>query len=255
MKVHELFNIEGKKAIVTGGSKGLGKGMAEALLEAGCEVAITSSSDAALLEAENYRAAGYACYGVKGDLRKREEVYSSFEECLKHLKGDVDILVTAAGINLRHPSEEFPMDDWDDVINVNLNAQFIQCQLAGRIMLKKGYGKIIIVGSLCFHFGGSTIPAYAASKGGVSQLAKALSNDWMGKGINVNAVAPGYMATDLNTALLKNETRYRQITERIPAGRWGNGDDMKGITLFLASQASDYVGGAVIPVDGSYLVR
>ena len=250
-----LFKIEGKKAIVTGGSRGLGFGMAEGLLESGCEVAIIGSSAKIFEAAAAFREKGYKCYGIKANLIDRQENYRAFEECLAALGGDVDILVTAAGIQRRHSAEDFPMEEWDEVLNINLNSVFIMCQLAGRIMLKKGYGKIINVASMLSFFGGQTVPAYAAAKGGVAQLTKALSNDWLGRGVNVNAIAPGYMATDMNEALLKNEARLDQISQRIPAGRWGTGDDMKGAVIFLASLASDYVSGAVIPVDGGYLVK
>lgn len=253
--VHPLFDITGKKAIVSGGTRGLGYGMAEGLLEAGCEVAIIGSSDRVFKTAEEFCNKGYKCYGVKADLRHREEVYNSFNQALEKLGGDLDILVTAAGIQRRHSAEEFPIEEWDEVININLNAVFIQCQLAGRIMLKKGYGKIINVASMASFFGGQTVPAYSAAKGGVMQLTKELTNDWAGRGININAIAPGYMATDMNSALLANETRRRQISERIPAQRWGLPDDLKGVTIFLASKASDYVNGAIIPVDGGYLVK
>ena len=250
-----LFDIKGKKAIVTGGTRGLGNGMAEALLEAGCEVSIIGSSDNIFEVAEGFRKKGYICNGVKADLTKREEVYRSFEESLKYLSGDVDILVTAAGIQRRHSAEDFPIEEWDDVMNINLNAVFIQCQLAGRIMLKKGYGKIINIASMVSFFGGQTVPAYSASKGAVMQLTKELTNDWVGRGINVNAIAPGYMATEMNTALIADESRSKQILDRIPAKRWGTAEDMKGATIFLASHASDYVSGAIIPVDGGYLVK
>jgi 2-dehydro-3-deoxy-D-gluconate 5-dehydrogenase len=253
--VYDMFNIEGKKAIVTGGSKGLGHGMAEALLEAGCEVVLIGSSDTVFESAEAFRKRGFPCNAVKADLRTRAEVYSSFEASLAHLDGDIDVLVTSAGIQRRHSAEDFPIEEWDEVLNINLNAVFIQCQLAGRIMLKKGRGKIINVASMACFFGGQTIPAYSASKGGVMQLTKELSNDWISRGVNVNAVAPGYMATEMNTALLANEVRNKQISERIPAQRWGTPQDMKGITVFLASSASDYVTGAIIPVDGGYLVK
>ena len=136
-----------------------------------------------------------------------------------------------------------------------MNSVWIMCQEAGKIMLKKGYGKIINVASMLSFFGGQTVPAYAAAKGAVTQLTKALSNDWAGRGINVNAIAPGYMATDMNTALINDPVRNPQISARIPAGRWGTPDDMKGCTIFLASKASDYLCGAVIPVDGGYLVK
>jgi 2-deoxy-D-gluconate 3-dehydrogenase len=140
-------------------------------------------------------------------------------------------------------------------MEVNLNSVFILCQEAGKLMLQKGYGKIINIASMTSFFGGQTIPAYSAAKGGVAQLTKELSNDWMERGVNVNAIAPGYMATDMNEALLKNNERCSQITDRIPAHRWGTADDMKGAAIFLASHDSDYVGGAVIPVDGGYLVK
>lgn len=248
--MHKLFDIEGKKAIVTGGTRGLGFGMAEALVEAGCEVVIIGSSDSVFATAEKL-----GCKAVKADLRSREENYRAFRESIDFLGGDLDILVTAAGIQRRHLAEEFPMDEWDEVISINMNSVWIMCQEAGKIMLKKGYGKIINVASMLSFFGGQTVPAYAAAKGAVTQLTKALSNDWAGRGINVNAIAPGYMATDMNTALINDPVRNPQISARIPAGRWGTPDDMKGCTIFLASKASDYLCGAVIPVDGGYLVK
>ena len=145
------------------------------------------------------------------------------------------------------------MSDWDDVINVDLRAVFKMCQLAGREMIENGGGKIINLASMLSFFGGFTVPAYAAAKGGVAQLTKALSNEWASKGISVNAIAPGYMATEMNTKLIEDEKRNADILARIPVGRWGNSDDVKGITVFLASKASDYLSGAIIPVDGGYL--
>lgn len=251
-----LFDIQGKKALVTGGTRGLGYGMAEGLMEAGCEVAIVGTSDKVFQVAEDFRARGFLCHGVKADFSRQEDVLRGFRECVEKLGGDLDILVNAHGVQRRHSAEDFPMEDWNLVINVNLNSIFMLCQEAGKLMLKKGSGKIINVASMNAFFGGQTIPAYAAAKGGVAQLTKELSNDWMSRGINVNALAPGYMATDMNEALLDPENpRYQQITQRIPAGRWGNGGDMKGPCIFLASHASDYLGGAIIPVDGGYLVK
>lgn len=252
----DLFDIQGKKALVTGGTRGLGYGMAEGLMEAGCEVAIVGTSDKVFQVAEDFRARGFLCHGVKADFSRQEDVLRGFQECVEKLGGDLDILVNAHGVQRRHSAEDFPMEDWNLVINVNLNSIFMLCQEAGKLMLKKGSGKIINVASMNAFFGGQTIPAYAAAKGGVAQLTKELSNDWMSRGINVNALAPGYMATDMNEALLDPENpRYQQITQRIPAGRWGNGGDMKGPCIFLASHASDYLGGAIIPVDGGYLVK
>lgn len=253
--MHPLFDIEGRKAIVTGGTKGLGYGMAQALTEAGCQVVIVGSSEQVHDTAAQLRAQGGNCQAVRADLRSRAENYRAFCECLALLDGDLDILATAAGIQRRHLPEEFPIEEWDEVLSINLNSVWIFCQEAGKVMLPKGYGKIINVASMNSYFGGQTVPAYSAAKGAVVQLTKALSNDWAGRGINVNAIAPGYMATDLNTALLNNPTRMAQITPRIPAGRWGTDQDMKGVTIFLASHASDYLCGAVIPVDGGYLVK
>jgi len=147
------------------------------------------------------------------------------------------------------------MSDWDDVLNVDLRAVFKMCQLAGREMIANGGGKIINLASMLSFFGGFTVPAYAAAKGGVAQLTKALSNEWASKGISVNAIAPGYMATEMNTKLIEDEKRNADILARIPVGRWGNADDVKGITVFLASKASDYLSGAIIPVDGGYLSK
>lgn len=250
------FDIKGKKAIVTGGTRGLGHGMAEGLLEEGCEVVIVGSSEGVHRVAEEFRSRGFACHGVQADLGSREQTLACFRSCMELLGGDLDILVNAHGIQRRHQPEDFPLSDWDDVISVNLSSVFVLCQEAGRVMLPKGRGKIINIASMISFFGGQTIPAYAASKGGIAQLTKALSNDWAGKGIQINAIAPGYMATDMNTALMDPaNSRYQQITDRIPAHRWGTPDDMKGICVFLASPASDYITGAVIPVDGGYLVK
>ena len=251
-----LFDIKGKKAIVTGGTRGLGYGMAEGYLEAGCEVAIVGTSDKVYEVAQDFCNRGYKCHGVKGDLGKREEIYRVFQECLDKLGGDLDILLTSHGIQRRHSAEQFPIEEWDEILSVNLTSVFILCQLAAKVMLPKGYGKIILIASMNSFFVGQTIPAYAASKGGIAQLTKELTNDWMAKGINVNAIAPGYMETEMNKALLDPANpRYATITERIPAKRWGNGNDMKGTAIFLASHASDYIGGAIFPVDGGYLAR
>ena len=254
--VNNLFDITGKKAIVTGGTRGLGYGMAEGLMEAGCQVCIVGSSKNALTAAEEFRGRGFACKGVQADLSKREDVYRCFNQCIEELGGELDILVTSHGIQRRHSAEVFPIEEWDEVINVNLNSVFILCQEAAKVMLPKGYGKIITIASMVSWFGGQTVPAYTAAKGGVTQLTKELSNDWIKRGVNVNAIAPGYMATEMNSALLDQANpRYKEITDRIPAGRWGTGDDMKGACIFLASHASDYLGGAIIPVDGGYLVK
>ena len=249
------FSLADKNAIVTGGTRGLGKGMSEALCEAGAKVVILASSDRVFSTVDELKQKGYDVFGVKADLGDREKVPAAFEKAVAMVGGKLDILVNCAGIQRRNRCEDFAFNDWDDVINVNLNAVFQLCQLAGRLMLKQGKGKIINVASMLSFFGGYTVPAYAASKGGVAQLTKALSNEWAGRGINVNAVAPGYMATDMNVNLIQDPKRNQEILSRIPAGRWGTPDDVKGIIVFLASEASDYISGAIIPVDGGYLAK
>lgn len=250
-----MFDLTGKKAIVTGASAGLGRGMAQGLHDAGAEVVIIDISDAAADTAKEMSKTGQKVYAVKGDLKDRKDLRRAFDTAVEKLGGSFDIIINNAGIQRRNKCEEFAIDDWDSVLEVNLTSVFELCQLAGRVMLKQGKGKIINMASMLSFFGGYTVPAYAASKGGVAQLTKALSNEWASKGINVNALAPGYMDTSLNTALVNNPERNTQILERIPAGRWGTPDDVKGIAVFLASDASNYINGAIIPVDGGFLAR
>lgn len=250
-----LFDLSGRTAIVTGGSRGLGRGMAEGLAEAGAKVMILASSDSVLSAAEEMRAAGLDVLGMRCDLFDRVQVESVFAQAVEALGGKLDIMVNNAGVQRRHPVEDFPLEDWDAVIQVNLNAVFQLCQLAGRVMLKQGQGKIINMASMLSFFGGFTVPAYAASKGAVAQLTKALTNEWASRGICINAIAPGYMATEMNTALIHDEGRSAEISARIPMHRWGAPDDLKGVVVFLASQASNYLSGAIIPVDGGYLSK
>ena len=251
----ELFNIEGKKAIVTGGTRGLGYGMAEGLMEAGCEVVIVGTSDKVYDVAKGFCDRGFKCHGVKADFSKREQVYQGFNDCVAALGGDLDIIVNAHGIQRRHSAEVFPIEEWDEVLNVNLNSVFILCQEAAKIMLKKGYGKIINIASMQSFFGIPGTPAYAASKGGIAQLTKALGNEWISKGINVNALAPGWIRTKMATAVLADQKRMSEIMPRIPAGRWGDPRDFRGPAIFLASAASDYLSGVILPVDGGYSTR
>ncbi len=246
----ERFKLAGKKALVTGGTRGLGRAMAEALLEAGADVAILGRTDRAFVTAAELGNA----HAIQADLSQRDQVGRAFAECIKKL-GSLDILIVSHGIQRRYPADEFPIEDWDLVLEVNLTSMFLLNQLAGRVMLAKGKGKIINVASLLSFFGGITIPAYAAAKGGVAQLTKAFSNEWASQGVNVNAIVPGYMATEMNEALVADPERSKTILARIPAGRWGKPEDMKGVTVFLASDAADYVSGAVIPVDGGWLGR
>jgi 2-deoxy-D-gluconate 3-dehydrogenase len=248
-----IFDLYGKKAIVTGGSKGLGRGMVEGLHQAGAEIVIIASSDIVYDVADEIGKDGEKVFAVKGDLGNRESLRKAFDEAVEKLGGTVDILVNNAGIQKRNRCEDFTIEDWDKVIETNLTSVFELCQLAGRIMLNKGSGKIINIASMLSFFGGYTVPAYAASKGAVAQLTKALSNEWAGKGVNVNAIAPGYMDTSLNVALVNDPLRYEKILDRIPVGRWGKPEDLKGIAIFLASEASNYLSGAIIPVDGGYM--
>lgn len=246
-----MFNIKDRKVIITGAAGGLGFGMAEGLCQAGANVAIIDISSK--LDDTVHKLNLYSnVYGIKADISNSNARKNAFDDAVKKL-GGVDIFINCAGIQRRNPSEEFLMQDWLDVVEINMTAVFDFCQMAGREMLKNGYGKIINVASMLSFFGGYTVPAYAASKGGVAQLTKALSNEWASKGINVNAIAPGYMATEMNTKLIEDKERNEKILARIPAGRWGNPNDVKGVILFLSSSASDYISGAVIPVDGGYL--
>lgn len=252
-----LFDIRGQKAIVTGGTRGLGYGMAEGLMEAGASVVIFGTSDKVQSVAAEFRDRGLDCRGLKVNLADSAERAEGFRRAVE-LLGGLDIIINAAGIQRRYASPNFPMEDWNDVIEVNMTAPFDLSQMAAREFLKKEqpYGKIINIASMLSFFGGQTVPAYAASKGGVAQFSKGMANELACKGINVNCIAPGYMATDMNVALTDpNNPRCKIITDRIPAGRWGDGNDMKGAAIFLASHASDYVNGAVIPVDGGYLIR
>ncbi len=249
-----LFDITGKKAIVTGAAQGLAYGMAEGLMEYGAEVTIIDISPKTLDVAQDFMRRGYKCHGIIANLGDMEVLENAFYDSVKAMNG-LDIIVNAAGVQRRHKSEEFPMEDWEFVMNVNLTSVFRLCQLAAQHYLKNGGGKIINIASMLSYFGGYTVPAYAASKGGVAQITKAFANEWAGRNININALAPGYMATVMNTAIMNDENRNEEILKRIPQGRWGTPDDMKGPTVFLASAASDYLNGAIIAVDGGYLGR
>ena len=250
-----LFDLTGLRALVVGGAGDLGRAMLEGLLEAGARaVAVDIAAKVADL-ATQWRSQGHDAHGLQVDIRDRQAIKASVHEAVRLLGGPIDILVNAAGIQRRAPSEHFSEQDWDDVLSVNLTAGFVYSQQVAPDMITRGRGKIIHVASIMSQFGGITIPAYAASKGGLAQLTKALSNDWAAHGICVNAIAPGYMDTQLNTALIADDKRSSEVLLRTPARRWGVPSDMKGVTVFLASPASDFVTGAVIPVDGGYSAR
>ena len=253
--ISSKFDVTGKHCIVTGGAQGLSRGMAEGLLEAGCRVVLVDIQKEKLEQVvEEYRAKGDDAYGVSGNLADREDLNRIFDEAMEHLEGKLDVLIPAAGIQRRHLPEEFPIEEWDLVLNINLNAVFLMIQKSLQIMLKQpSGGKIITIGSMVTWFGGTTVPAYTASKGAVSQLTKSLAVDCAGRNININCICPGYMDTEMCANM--TQARKDECTVRIPAGRWGTPEDLKGPVLFLASAASDYLNGATIPVDGGYLVK
>jgi 2-deoxy-D-gluconate 3-dehydrogenase len=250
----DAFRLDGKAALVTGASAGLGAAIALALAEAGADVACHGNSRSPETTCEAVARAGRRARAVVGDLSDKEVPRRLVEETLNEF-GHLDILINNAGIIRRSPSVDYSEEDWTAVIEVNLNAVFRLSQLAGRHMVERGSGKIVNIASLLSFQGGLTVPAYAASKGGVAQLTKALANEWASKGVNVNAIAPGYMRTDNTAALQKDETRNRQILERIPAARWGEAQDLAGAAVFLAAPASDYINGHVLVVDGGWMGR
>ena len=203
---------------------------------------------------DEYRGMGYEAFGVSGNLADREDLTRMFEDAMKLLGGRLDVLIPAAGIQRRHLPEEFPVEEWDLVRKINLDHVFLMIQKALKIMLKQPEGgKIITIGSMVSWFGGTTVPAYTASKGAVTQLTKSIAVDCAGRNININALAPGYMDTEMCANM--TQERKDETSKRIPAVRWGTPEDMKGPVLFLASAASDYLNGAVIPVDGGYLCK
>lgn len=251
----DMFKLEGRKAIVTGGARGLDYGIAEALHDAGAEIVLMDILDIVHDSAKKLSNNDKNVFAVQADISDEKGRASAFNEAVEKLGGSLDILVNGAGIQHRCNAVDFPSDKWEKIININLSSLFYMCQLAGSVMLKKGYGKIINISSMLAFFGGVMIPAYAASKGAVAQLTKALSNEWAGQGINVNAIAPGYMETDWTASMRTYQNQMDDATKRIPMGRWGTPDDVKGLAVFLSSDAAAYLSGAVIPIDGGYLAR
>ena len=248
-----VFDLSGRAAIVTGANTGIGRAIAVALAEAGANVALAGRSRADET-AEQIRALGRGAVPIEADLATTEPVQQVVDQTLAAF-GRLDILVNNAGIIRRAEAAEFSEADWDAVIDTNLKSLFFLCQAAGRHMLDMGGGKIVNIASLLSFQGGIRVPSYAAAKSGVAGLTKALANEWAGRGVNVNAIAPGYIATNNTAALQADETRNRQILERIPAGRWGDPKDIAGAAVFLASPAADYVNGHVLAVDGGWLGR
>lgn len=256
MKALNLFNLEGKMAVVTGCSKGIGREMAIALAEAGADIIGVSSTlgtKGSQIEQEitalGRRFIGYSC-----DFSQRDAVYDFIHQ-LKQDIDKVDVLINNAGTIIRKPVVEHSDEMWDNVMDINLNAPFILSREIGKDMVSRRAGKIIFTASLLTFQGGITVPGYAASKGAIGQLTKALANEWASLGVQVNAIAPGYIETDVTVAIRNNEERNQAITSRIPAGRWGKPEDFKGVTVFLASDASNYVNGEIITVDGGWMAR
>lgn len=256
MSILDQFRLEGKVALISGCKHGIGRAMTLALAEAGADiigvsVTLEESGSEIAQEVDSLRRKfkGYRC-----DFSDRKALYD-FIARVKSENRAIDILVNNAGTIMRKPAVEHPDEYWDKTMEINLNAHFILTREIGKEMVARGSGKVIFVASALTFQGGILVPSYAASKGGIGQLTKALANEWAAHGVNVNAIAPGYIATRMGEALRNDPVRSKTILERIPAGRWGETDDLKGVTVFLASAASDYVHGSIVNVDGGWLSR
>ncbi len=251
--MNNIFDLTGKVAIVTGGSTGLGQGMSKGLAAAGAKIVLVDYVSSEETQKQIIAAGGDA-HVIVADLTKKSEIERIVPETIEKY-GTVDILVNNAGIIRRTPILEFSEKDWDDVMNLNSKTVFLLSQLAAKVMVEKGYGKVINIASLLSFQGGIWVPSYAASKGAVAQITKAFANELGSKGLNFNAIAPGYMVTNNTTNIRANEERFKSISERIPAGRWGTPEDVAGPCVFLASHASDYLNGHVLLVDGGWMAR
>jgi len=254
MSIAPLFNLSGKLALVTGCDKGIGKAMTLALAEAGADIVGASRTlqTGSSIEAE-VNALGRAFFPFQVDLEERSAVYAFIEKVKQ--SHHIDILINNAGTIMRKPAAEHPDEYWDKVMNVNLDAAFILTREFGKGMLEKGAGKVVFTCSMLSYQGGINVAGYTASKSAVAGLVKAFANEWAAKGVNVNGIAPGYIATDNTQALREDPDRSRSIMERIPAGRWGTPDDLKGAVIFLCSDASNYVHGTLLNVDGGWMGR
>jgi 2-deoxy-D-gluconate 3-dehydrogenase len=254
--IQNLFDLSGKVALVTGGNKGIGKGMALGLAEAGADIIVVSGSvalEGSEVEKE-VKALGRNFKAYQANLSSRDGLYAFLEQLLAENQR-IDILVNNAGTIMRKPAAEHPDEYWDSVLSLNLDAPFILARELGKHMIANGSGKIIFTCSLLSFQGGINVPGYAASKGALASLVKALANEWASKGINVNGIAPGYIATDNTEALRNDPDRSKSILDRIPAGRWGEPQDFAGPSVFLASKAGDYVSGHLLTVDGGWMGR
>lgn len=255
MGILDQFSLKGKVALVSGCRRGIGMGIAVGLAEAGADVVGVSAQLEPGSEVEQQiTALGRKFYPYTCDFSDRKSLYE-FIAKVKREHPQIDILFNNAGSILRKPAAEHPDEYWDKILEINLSAQFIMAREFGREMIERGYGKIIFTASLLTFQGGINVPGYAASKAGVGEITMALANEWSSKGVNVNAIAPGYIATDNTEALRNDPDRSSQILGRIPAGRWGTPEDFKGVAVFLASAASDYVCGSIYLVDGGWMGR
>ena len=250
------IDLTGKNALVTGGSCGIGRRLAQALHDTGAEVTIFyNSTDGEAVAQEIQNGTDVAVYAVRCNVEKREEIQSAVQKTLELMNGRIDILINAAGINRRYYLEEFPPEEWDKVINITLNATVYGTHLVGRVMLEHGYGKVINLASMNSFVAAQRVGAYVASKGAIAQITKAFANEWGSRGIRVNAIAPGYIRTDMTRTLQQDKKSYQDILKRIPLERWGTPDDLVGPVLLLTADVSDYVNGIVMPIDGGYLTR
>ena len=251
----EKFSVAGKKCIVTGGAQGLSRGMAEGLLENGAEVVLMDLQAEKLQKVvDEYNAMGYKAYAVSGNLSQKSEIDRMFDEAMQYLGGELDVMIPAAGIQRRYEPWEFPEEQWRLVIDVDLNHVWFMCQKAIQVMKDRDtVGKIINIASMNSYFGGTTVPAYSAAKGAIVSLTRSIASDCADHSICCNAIAPGYMDTEMCANM--TQERKDECTARIPAARWGPPEDVKGPILFLASSASDYLNGATIPVDGGFLTK
>ena len=251
----EKFSVAGKKCIVTGGAQGLSRGMAEGLLENGAEVVLMDLQAEKLQKVvDEYNAMGYKAYAVAGNLSQKSEIDRMFDEAMQYLGGELDVMIPAAGIQRRYEPWEFPEEQWRLVIDVDLNHVWFMCQKAIQVMKDRDtVGKIINIASMNSYFGGTTVPAYSAAKGAIVSLTRSIASDCADHSICCNAIAPGYMDTEMCADM--TQERKDECTARIPAARWGTPEDVKGPILFLASSASAYLNGATIPVDGGFLTK